>query len=312
MAMDFTNVKATLVRVFMEGLLEANTDWQQIFNLYTDDQARLRLAGLTGIPNIPTWDGSAAVTTADMDSTGNIDMTYAGYGIQVQLNKYDIVDIPSLLPSATNKLARSVSSTFRSLAFAELAGAFTNVVADGKALCANDHPTAGATRDNLGTTGLDRGSFEAAWTQLREWVNFQDQPFDQTTLTRSMYLVVPPELESIARQIVGSPYAMTQGVVVDTSGPPPDGPTAYAPSQGEINVSLGRAQVIVSNELTDASDWFLVCGEGYSPLQFWTRGAPQYTVDVDQDTRITKLTVVFAAVAESGPQPDGIFGASVT
>jgi phage major head subunit gpT-like protein len=312
MAMDNTNVKQIAVSSFMEGVVQPSDSWTQIFDVRQDDVASLRLAALTGIPDPGTWDGASDLTTASLDSTGAVTMSYQGYGVQVRIGKYDAAgDVPGIVAMAARKLGRSVASKRAALAWAHLETAFTaggSAIADGKALCASDHTTASGTRSNLAAdSALDRSAFLAMLKQgFRSWVNYQDQPYDLADAPK--FLVVPPDLEETALQIVGSPFALTS--ITRAVGGDSDTSTAAAPSQGEINTA-GRynTQVIVSPYLADTNNYYLICDPSIeSPLTYWDRSPADFRVDIDQDNGAVKLSVDWASATQSGPQPDGIIG----
>jgi hypothetical protein len=294
MALDTSNVmQVTVSGRFWEGMILPRQDWTKVFKIHRDDEASLRIPALTGVGNIPTWNGTADLTTAAVDSTGATTMAYAARGLQVVIDKYDTKDVPGIVEMAATKLGVSVGATYSTLAWAILGNAFSSeTVADTKALCATDHTTATTTRSNSGTSALDRTALEAAITAMRSWVNYQDQPYDLASY--QLYLVVPNGLEFTAHQIVASMYTSSQMQVSKLSSMP--------------------IEVVVSPYLSDANDWFLIVDPVVeAPLHLWERSAPDFVPRLaDQDNLSTKLNVDFAIAVDSGPQPDGIYGSSVT
>lgn len=307
-AIDNTNVLQVSVSSFFEGMCQPSDSYTQIYDMRDDDVASLRLAALTGIPDPGTWDGAAPLDTATLDSTGAVTMAYQGYGVQVRIGKYTAKDILGVVEKASRKLGRSVASKRAALAWAHLETAFTastTAIADGKALCANDHTMTSGTRSNLAAdTALDRSAFLVMIQQLRTWQNYQTQVYDLGDVPKT--LVVPPALEATALQIVGSQYAMSAPAAVGT---PAD---TYTPAsvQGELNTAgMYNTKVIVSSYLADTNDYFLIVDPSVeSPLTYWTRAPVDYTVDIDQDSGAVKLSVDWASATKSGPQPDGIIG----
>ena len=311
MAIDNTNVIQTSVSSFFEGMLQPSDSFTRIFSMRSDDVGSLRLAALTGIPDPGTWDGSADLTTASLDSTGAVTMSYQGYGVQVRIGKLQAKDIPGVVEMASRKLGRSVASKRAALAWAHLETAFTaggSAIADGKALCANDHTTVlggSDTRSNLAADSiLDRSAFLAIIKQARESVNYINQINDWADAPK--FLVVPPELETAALEIVGSPFSMNAAVEAGSANNQFKPPAV----QGETNTA-GRynTTVLVSPYLATASDYFLICDPSVeNPLTYWTRSEPDFRVDVDSDSGAIKLSVDWASATQSGPQPDGIIG----
>lgn len=303
MAINTDNARAIAVQSFFEGMLQADDSViTKVMTYHSDDVASLRLAALTGIPDPGTWAAGDDLTSATLDSTGANTLAYDAYGVSVDLLPFDLRDVPNLLSMAAQKLGRSVVSKRANLAFATIAAVFTDTVADTKAVCASDHTTAGGTdRSNLGSSALDMSAFQAAVTAIRGWQNYQNQVMDWADQPK--FLIIPPALEQTARQILGSPYQLT---TVTTSG---------SPSQGLINTSgLYNTQIVINPYASDNNDWMLVADPSFgNPLHFWDRAPVKFEAIVqDQDSLKTKLRVTWASKAQSGPQPDGIWGASVS
>lgn len=303
MALSTDNVKAIAVRNFFEGMLQADDSViTRVMTYHNEDVASLRLAALTGIPDPGTWASGDDLTVATVDSTGANTMAYDAYGVSVELNPMDIRDIPGLVNKAAKKLGRSVTSKRANLAFSSIASVFTDTVADGVYVCSSAHTTAAGTdRSNRGSSALDMAAFQAAITAIRGWQNYQNQVMDWADQPK--FLIVPPALEETARQILGSPYQLT---TVDTSG---------APAQGLINTSgLYNTQIVINPYASDNNDWVLVADPSFgNPLNFWDRAPVKFEALVqDQDSLKTKLRVTWASKAQSGPQPDGIWGSAVS
>ena len=298
MAFSTSNIKATAVQTFMEGLLTDNNDWAQICNLMNQDVASIRLAGIKASPNIPTWDGTSSITTDAPSEDLTTTLQFAAYAQQCRLSKFDIKDNPELGSLVSNKMARSVNSTMRNLAYSRLAGAFSTQLSDGADVCATAGRTdsAGDTRVNQVTDALSQSAFEDAIEALRKFKTANAQSNDVVDMGR-IFLVVPPELEVLARQIVGSDF---------------HGGAHSDLTFNRKNTMQGRATVLVSNQLVDSNDYFLVSEPPISPLVFWTRSAPEYSAVIDQDNQYLKLTTIFAAVANWRPDPTGIMGGAVT
>ena len=303
MPMTVDNVKARLVRTFFEGMLQADDSViTKVMTYHNEDVASLRIAALTGIPDPGTWASGADLTVATIDSTGANTMDYDAYGVSVEINPYDLRDVPNILMLAAMKLGRSVTSKRANLAFANIAAVFTDTGADGQGIVSTAHTTAGgADRSNRGSTALDISAFQAAITAIRGWNNYQNQVMDWADQPK--FLIVPPALEQTARQILGSPYQLT---TVTTSG---------APAQGLINTSgLYNTQLLINPYASDESDWIVCADPSFgNPLNYWDRAPVKFEALVQgQDDLKTKLRVTWASKAQSGPQPDGIWGAAVT
>ena len=307
MALTTSNVKAIAVRNFFEGMLQADDSViTKVMTYHNEDVASLRLAALTGIPDPGTWASGADLTVATIDSTGANEMAYDAYGVSVELNPFDLRDVPGILSKAAKKLGRSVTSKRANLAFANIAAVFTDTTADGAGVVSTAHTTVGGTdRSNRGSTALDMASFQVAITAIRGWENYQNQVMDWADQPK--FLIIPPALEQSARQILGSPYQLTS--------PVGDAAAGYTtPSQGLMNTSgLYNTRIVINPYASDANDWILCADPSFgNPLNFWDRAPVKFEALVQgQDDLKTKLRVTWASKAQSGPQPDGIWGASV-
>ena len=308
MAIDTNNAKAVAVQSFFEGMLQADDSViTNVMTYHQDDVASLRIAALTGIPDPGAWNAGDDLTTATLDSTGANSIDYSAYGVSVELMPFDLKDVPGLLSMASMKLGRSVVSKRANLAFASIAAVFTDTIADGEAVCSAAHTMTSGTRSNLGTSALDMSAFQAAITAIRGWKNYQTQVMDWADQPK--FLVVPPALEQTARQILGSPYQLTTPYKTGST----DG--VANPAQGLINTSgLYNTRIVINPYASDESDWMLIADPSFgNPLHYWDRAPVKFEALVqDQDSLKTKLRVTWASKAQSGPQPDGIWGASVS
>jgi len=307
MALTTSNVKQTSVSRFFEGLSAVPDKWRKVVDFRNTDTASLRIASLTGIGDVPTWDGGGAtpdagITAAAIDSTGASTLTYQGYAVQVKLNKYDIKDIPEITALTAQKLGQAVAEKYRKLAFTQLAG-FTSTAAgfataDGKALAANDHTMTSGTRDNLLTTALSRTAIMAAIKQLRQFKNYQQQ--FTSFADGALLLVVPPELEQTAIEIIHSGFS--------------GGVDSNASTMQMNAVSMFNIEIVVDPYMSDANDWVLMTADNAnSPIKFWERSSPDFSLtEIKQDTRQLLMTVDFAVATANGPQPDGFIGGAVS
>jgi len=300
--MALSTAKQTTVERFMEGLSSVPDKWRKVVDFRNTDTYSLKIAALTGVGDIPTWNGSVGLdssNSAAIDSTGATTMTYQGYAIQVQIGKYDLKDIPEISSLAAQKLGQAVAEKYRKLAFTQLAGFASDAAgfatADGKALSDNTHTlAAGGTRDNRLAVALSRANLMVAIKQLRQFKNYQSQY--TSFADGALLLCVPPELEQTAIEIVHSGF----------NGGGDDGMQVNA-------VSLFNVEVVVDPYMTDANDWVLMTADtASSPIKFWERSAPAFSLsEMDLDTRELLMTVDFAVATANGPQPDGFIGASV-
>lgn len=113
---------------------------------------------------------------------------------------------------------------------------FTANCYDGQAFFSGSHPVGEGTASNTGSEPLSASALQAAITSIARRTDDQGRPLGVTADT----LLVPPELEWTALELLGSPVA-----------PEADNNTG--------NVLRGRLDLIVSPHLTDADNWFVFC-----------------------------------------------------
>ena len=302
MAVSYTNVQTEATRVFLEGLSSVPDEWRQIVDYRTDDVASLKLAALSGVQDPGLWTGTDMPNPVD-ETAGQPNapgaqktLSYDIYGLQIKLNKYDTRDVPQLASYTANKMGMAVAHKYRSLVYNKLASAFTDdilgISAAGKKVCDTEHLTAmGGTnyRSNKLSSLLDRDALFNAITLGREWKNFQGQFV--TLFDGPKILVVAPENEQTAIEILNS---------------------GLSGADMQMNaLTMHNISLIVSPHLTDADDWFVVSGQEQC-LKYWERSSPMFSIETDQDSRQTKISVDFGVDCDWGPTPDGIIGSSYT
>lgn len=148
----------------------------------------------------------------------------------------------ALAQAAWLTLSRSISSIFT-----QASGAGPNL-ADGTALFA-------AGRGNLGTTALSITAWNAARIAMRKFAELNSgERLGGLVVPR--YLLVPPELEITATQILASEYEYTYTLSNGQAAP------ANVNAEGNdfgARMAAARSRVIVVDLWTDANDWAAIC-----------------------------------------------------
>jgi phage major head subunit gpT-like protein len=133
---------------------------------------------------------------------------------------------------------------------------FTNLCYDGQAFFATTHPVGSTTASNKGTTALaaDGVAYAAARAQMMNLTNDAGKKLN----IRPNLLVVPPALETVARQLLNNDFISVSG------------------GSTQNNIWKGSADLLVVPQLTDANDWFLFDTKQILPAMiFQTRKAAQ-------------------------------------
>lgn len=110
---------------------------------------------------------------------------------------------------------------------------------DGKAFFATDHSEGeSGTQSNRGSTALGVAGLTSAMTAMRKFLNDKGKP----SHVRPNLLVVPPELEWTAKELLNSAYYPEEGTTT---------------AKVSTNVLKGSLNLLVNDYLDDANDWFL-------------------------------------------------------
>lgn len=175
------------------------------------------------------------------------------------------------LPKA---LGRSVRHTIEILGANVLNNAFSAsyLGADGKELCATDHPLlgGGTFRNELTTPAdLDVISFEQCLIDIRGFVDDRGLK----VVARPKLLVIPPQLEFAAKMLLKSEK------LPDTAN-------------NNINPANGMMPYIVLDWLTDP-DAFFILTDVPNGLNFIWREKPRFGTEDEWNSEVSKFKVVF-------------------
>ena len=120
------------------------------------------------------------------------------------------------------------------------------------------HPVGSTTQSNVGSTALGIASLQAGITAMRR---FQDDKNKPMPVTPDL-LVIPPDLEWTARELLNSAYFPAEGT---------------ATAKLATNVLKGVVDLQVANWLSDTANWFLLATKGtVKPLLFQMRRKPEF------------------------------------
>jgi len=287
-----SNVKEIVIDRFFEGLHSVSERWAAAYDYRDDDIASLRVAPVTGVGQIPEWDGASDLDIVGVDALDPQAVDYQVFGVQVRVNKYDAMDVPESITSLPKRIGIATASTYAAKGAELLANAFTTATTsyDGLSLVNDSHTVAtGGLRSNKLTSALDSTAIMASIALFRKWLDYQGLKMDIAEMG-GFYLIVPPDLEEAAGQALGS---------------------AVTSDQMQVNMAGSYGiETIVWNQLSDSNNWFLV-SKAMSPLIFWERSAPDLNIQIDPDNKSGKYSLDFAIKASASAIPDGIVGSLV-
>ena len=188
-------------------------------------QSRVRLGAFGSLPIVAEDTAYSAITLTDTAAT----YVPQKRGNLVTVSREVIVnDDLQAIKQIPTKLAVAAAYTLAEFVYSFLSS--NPNIYDGSNLF-----TSGAPHNNLGSSSLSTSAMQSGVTAMREQTNFAGKRIG----LRPRFLVVPPELE-------WSAMVMTKSAGVPGS------------NNNDINPMMGYVAPIVSPQLTNTSQWFLV------------------------------------------------------
>lgn len=272
-----------LEEIVMDTMEEFPMEHEEVFNVRNMDRGIVQHSGVSGIP--------AVKQVAEGEEYGQ-DRMYQGYDTTFKAVKYGtIVPITQeMLDDAefdeafdrAEAMGRAMREAQRISAAEVFNNGFSDTGPDGVSLFNTAHPLvypgAGNSSNRLAVDAdLSLASIEDLVTVMRKT---KDQS-GKKVLIRPRSLIVPPELEFLAHELLESeskPQASTAG------------------SQTEVNaVNSIRAryglQPVVFDYLTDDDAWFLAGGKGSHKLFWYWRKRPMTSTDMEFKTDVSLMKI---------------------
>jgi hypothetical protein len=257
------------------------------------DETRVALSDLERIPEKAEGGAFAERKYSEMYSET---FTHKSYGAKTELAEELWDDLDDNMKSAFPMLyGDSSNESAENVAFSVLRDAFTTVGADGKTLCADDHPlTGGGTIDNKATAALSAATALAAEAAMMAWVS-PNGHIEQGN--RPRYLVVPTALKGTAIAVANA--GANLGVLSITDA------NVVAAEYG--------LEVLVVPWLTDANDWFYAVdpAKRLQGLELYWRKTPSYKSGWNDEGRYWFMNTLFR-MSVGWINPRQVYGSSVT
>ena len=211
-------------------------------------------------------------------------MSESAIAFQVSALAYRFID-PVVMGEHVAAIGRSATRKLNADAYGVIAGGFSDVGPDGLPLFSAAHTLdTGATTSNTASNALSESSLQSALAVMRREV----APSGVLNSSMPRFLVVPPELEFTAKELV-------QSDVTD--------------SNLQVNVIKSKGLVVLTSPaLSDSNDWFLR-SEDFRAYQFVAKGPqPKGYIDQDSDNFKIKDSLISTQGYDNWR---GSFGASV-
>jgi hypothetical protein len=226
--------------------------WEPILSVQDFNSLQaIKWISLGGIGELPTVAEGAAYTELTWDDnyeTASF-VKKGGYlGITLETIDKDDTGKVRQAPRALAQAAWLTLSKAISTIFTTASGAGPNLV-DGYALFESAHHA------NLGTTALSITEFNVVRTAMRKQTELNSSE-RLGALTAPKFLLVPPDLEMTALQVLASEYQYTYAL----SNAPAAPSNVYSEgSTHDARLAYARSRVIVVDLWTDTNNWAAVC-----------------------------------------------------
>ena len=262
-----------LRKIFMDEYNLPGSLIDQLYGVEKSSKATEYDYGIGGIGDLEEFDGT--IPYADFSGQYRVSYTHKEWvkGLKIERKLVDD-DQYSVINRRPQALALASKRTREKHAANVFNNAFNTTVftgGDGYALCASAHTRVGTatTQSNAGTSALSATAVAAARLAMR---NFMDET-DNLITAMGDTILVPPELEQTAWEIVNTP-----------------GKTGTA--DNDLNFFKGRYKVLVWDYLSDTNNWFLIDSRMAKLFLKWFNRVPtEFNKDKDFDTYVAKWSV---------------------
>lgn len=286
-------LRAGIDEIFF-SIFNKPTFYTKVFNEQTSDKEYEEHLHIAGFPNLMEWnsDGGQLPVVSPIQG-GKVFFIHKDYGYMWTLSKRLIRgnQYKQVTADLTRSAAQSALHTVETLCSSVFANGFTVNGFDGVPLFGNHPLLGGGTYNNKLTAALSSTSLSDALVRFRRMVNHRGQPI----VIQPAYLIVPPELEQTALQLINSTVVPYQGSQFSTDF---------------INTLRGIAEVLVNPYFTDGTDWFLIADKANHRLRLYWREKPNTSTERDFRTQGVS-TAINMALSVGYADWIGLVGSSV-
>lgn len=258
--------------IFFQAL-KVEPIYDKIFNVMDSKMKTEKLSGISGFGLPAVKNDGQGITYDDPIQKYDKSFTHTTYSLGFRVSEEAVDDdLSGSLAKMPKELANSCMAGKETVHFQHFDrsqnGSYLG--ADGKVLCATDHPlVGGGSAANRPTANVDLSVtvLEDALTAMRTTVN--DRGI--TTSIMPTILLIPPALEWLAIQLLEN--AEKSGTV-----------------NRDINAIRTRGlKYMISEYITDSDSWYLIADKSQHQLTSFTRKPIYMDSDTDFDTRDAKF-----------------------
>jgi hypothetical protein len=231
--------------IFNDSYLRHEEEFSKIAKMETGDSNYIKKGEITGLGALQevAEGGATPYEAPEQGNDKTVYFTNYALGFQITQNMWDD-DLTGNMRDMPRELAKSVRYT-EEVEYFDILNNSNNTTyrsgIDGKALCANNHPTidGSTTIDNKGTASLSQTALEASLDYFDGLVNEKNIPIKKIP----KYLVIPYQLRWVAKEILQSDYKPYTG-------------------DNEINTLRDSGlQVVIGHFLTSSVYWWVLADD---------------------------------------------------
>ena len=229
-----------LRKVMLDKYKQIDKQYTKIFNIATSKKQFETMLGITGFGLVPEKPETEGIRYDDPIQGFSVRYVHLTYGLGYQITKEAVADdqYKMLGKTMANQLGKSAAVTKEILAASILNNGFTIANGpDGLTLFNTAHTlTGGGSYGNRPgvAAALNATNLQAALIQFRRQVDDRGKQL----MIKPKYLIVPPELEYIAYELINSTLVA-------------------GGNTNNVNSLKGCLEIIVLDYLTSATAWFI-------------------------------------------------------
>jgi|SRR5215831_13972845 len=264
--------------IIFEDLQAQPEEYSQVFNVGPSSRAYEEQVLIAGLGAVPTKPEGEVMKLDEPIQGGTWRLTHQSYalGFQVTREMYSD-DQYGKISQVANDFSASIKQTVEATAANVLNNGFTattgTLTIDGVTLFNKTHPLLnGKTYSNECASDIS-----LSVSGLQEIVTLAERMVNERGLVKRIipqHLVIPPELQYTAGEILNS---------------------AYKPASGnnDVNVMQGRLEPAINHYLTSLTAWFVLSEKSSHYLKFFWREQPSFESQDDFFTKGLNFSTFF-------------------
>lgn len=259
-----------LHNIIYEDLDAQPEEYSQIANVGPSSRAYEEEILMAGLGAVPTKPEGEVLKMDDPIQGGSFRLTHQSYALGFQVTREAYSDdlygkIKQVGSDFSSSIKQTIEATFANVLNNGFTATTGTLTVDGVTLFNTAHPLlGGGTYSNRAATDIS-----LSISGMQEIILLAEKSVNERNLIKRLMLttlVIPPDLQFIAGEILNSAYKPTTG-------------------DNDVNVLQGRVEPVMNHYLTSKTAWFATAEKSRHHLQFFWREQPAFD---NQDDFFTK------------------------